>query len=134
MSEFGKERNKKNLSPQKPKLDLNRMMVIAAQDPTQPLRPHTEVRALRPLCYLHFASRPEVDGVGERMHGGGVTADEVAPEDDPLQAVGASQQEGDLTDVVADGDQEALQHVFHAKPAFQRLVTVPDRIGCNTRR
>ena len=78
--------------------------------------------------------RPVVDSVRDGTHGERMAADEVATEVDLTQTVQLGVETGDLTDVVADRNQQALRHVTVAERrrcTFQKqVVNFRALIGC----
>ena len=58
---------------------------------------------------------PEIDGIGHGVHGDGMSSNEVTTEENPLQPMETSIEAGDLTDVVADADEQAFCHVCISK-------------------
>ena len=79
----------------------------------------------KPLVNVETDLRPVVDGVGDGVHGEGVTADEVAAEVDLPEAVDLGVQEGDLPDVVTDAQQQTARYVL----LTERLVLNRTTIG-----
>ncbi len=63
---------------------------------------------------LHAALRPEVHGAGQHLHGYVVDAEEVADEDDAIQALVGGAQPRQRADVVSDCHQSGAGQVLRS--------------------